>query len=196
MTRFLARLPVLGAALPLAACFSFGAKPPPSLLTLTAATPITVGQAQSSASARAIVVAVPTTPAALAALRVPVQTTPTEIAYVENAQWVEPPARLFARLLADTLTAGGTVVLTGVQSVDSPAGSLRGELRQFGFDATARTAVVTFDALLTRGGGTTVEKRRFEVAVPVAAIDAATAGIALNDAANQVAAQVAGWAAR
>jgi cholesterol transport system auxiliary component len=186
----------LAALLPLAGCISFGAKPPPSLLTLTTAAPIAVGQAQSSASARAIVVAVPTTPAALAALRVPVQTTPTEIAYVENAQWVEPPARLFARLLADTLTAGGTVVLTGVQSVDSPAGNLRGELRAFGFDATARTAVVTFDALLTRGGGTTVEKRRFEASVPVATIDATTAGTALNDAANQVAAQVAGWANR
>ena len=180
----------------LAGCIRFGAKPPPSLLTQTPATPIAVGQAQSSAGARAIVVGEPTTPAALAALRVPVQTTPTEIAYVENAQWVEPPARLFARLLADTLTAGGTVVLSGVQSVDSPAGSLRGELRSFGFDATARTAVVTFDALLTRGGGTTVEKRRFEASVPVATIDAATAGTALNDAANQVAAQVAGWAAR
>lgn len=180
----------------LSACISFGAKPPPSLLTLTPATPIAVGQAQSSAAARAIVVADVTTPASLAALRVPVQTTPTEIAYVTDAQWVEPPARLFARLLADTLTAGGTVVLTGVQSVDSPAGSLRGELRSFGFDATARTAVVTFDATLTRGGGTTVEKRRFEASVPVAAIDAATAGTALNDAANQVAAQVATWAAR
>ena len=182
------------ALLPLAGCISFGAKPPPSLLTLTAATQIPVGQAQSSASARAIVVAVPTTPAALAALRVPVQTTPTEIAYVENAQWVEPPARLFARLLADTLTAGGTVVVTGVQSVDSPAGKLGGELRAFGFDATARTAVVTFDALLTRGGSTAVERRRFEASVPVATIDAASAGPALNAAANQVAAQVAAWA--
>lgn len=193
MTRFLPLL-VLVPLTALSACISFGAKPPPSLLTLTAASQIAVGQAQSSASARAIVVAVPTTPASLAALRVPVQTTPTEIAYVTNAQWVEPPARLFARLLADTLTAGGSVVLTGVQSVDSSAGNLRGELRAFGFDATARTAVVTFDAMLTRGSGTTVEKRRFEASVPVAAIDAATAGTALNEAANQVAAQVAGWA--
>ena len=181
-------------ALPLAGCISFGAKPPPSLLTLTAATPIAVGQSQSSAGARAIAVSVPTTPAALAALRVPVQTTPTDLAYVENAQWVEPPARLFARLLADTLTAGGTVVVTGVQSVDSPAGKLGGELRAFGFDATARTAVVTFDALLTRGGSTAVERRRFEASVPVATIDAASAGPALNAAANQVAAQVSAWA--
>lgn len=180
----------------LSGCISFGAKPPPSLLTLTAATPIVVGAVQSSAAARAIILQVPTTPASLATQRVPVQATPTTLAYVEDAVWSEPPARLFARLLSDTLTAGGTVVIQGVQPVDSPAGKLGGELRQFGFDATARTAVVTFDATLTRGGSTTVEKRRFEASVPVATIDAASAGPALNDAANQVAAQVAGWAAR
>lgn len=190
------RVLLLLALLPLAGCISFGAKPPPSLLTLTAATPIAVGAVQSSAQGRAIILQVPTTPASLATQRVPVQATATSLAYVEDAVWSEPPARLFARLLADTLSAGGTVVVQGVQPVDSPAGKLGGELRQFGFDATARTAVVTFDAVLTRGGTTTVEKRRFEASVPVATIDAASAGPALNDAANQVAAQVATWAAR
>jgi cholesterol transport system auxiliary component len=38
-----------------------------------------------------------------------------------------------------------------------------------------------------------VEKRRFEARVPVSAIDAASAGAALNDAANQVAVEVADW---
>ena len=186
-------LPLLAPVL-LAGCISFGAKPPKALLTLTPAAAIPVGPIQSSAGARAIVVQVPTVPASLATQRVPVQTTPTTLAYVQDAAWAEPPARLFARLLSDTLTAGGTVVLSGVQSVDSPAGNLTGELRNFGFDGAARAAVVTFDAVLTRGGRTTVEKRRFEARVPVAAIDADTAGTALNDAANQVAAQVAGWA--
>jgi cholesterol transport system auxiliary component len=195
MTRFsphFALLPLLA----LSGCLSFGAKPPKSLLTLTPATPVTVGQAQSSARARSIVVQVPTTTAALANTRVPVQATPTTLAYVKDAAWAEPPARLFARLLADTMTAGGVVVLSGVQSVDSPAGNLGGELRQFGFDATDRTAVVTFDAALTRGGQNAIEKRRFEARVPVATIDAASAGTALNDAANQVAAQVTDWAGR
>ena len=190
MKRF---LPLL-APLALAGCISFGAKPPKALLTLTPAATIPVGQVQSSAGARAIVVQVPGVPAALATQRVPVQSTATTLAYVKDAAWAEPPERLFARLLSDTLTAGGTVVLSGVQSVDSPAGNLAGDLRQFGFDNATRAAVVTFDAVLTRGGQTAVEKRRFEARVPVTAIDADTAGTALNDAANQVAAQVAGWA--
>lgn len=188
--------PTLLAPVLLAGCISFGAKPPKALLTLTAATPVAVGPVQSTAGGRSMVVQVPVTPASLATQRVPVQSTPTTLAYVKDAAWAEPPARLFQRLLGDTLTAGGTVVVAGVQSIDSPAGNLGGELRQFGFDAASRSAVVTYDAVLTRGGRTAVEKRRFEARVPVAAIDAATAGPALNDAANQVAAQVAGWASR
>ena len=186
------------AALPLllAGCISFGAKPPPTLLTLSPAQQLAVGTVQSSAGARAILVQVPVTPASLATVRVPVQATPTTLAYLKNASWAEPPARLFARLVADTLTAGGTVVLSGVQSFDSPAANLAGELRNFGVDATAREAVVTFDATLTRGRPATIEKRRFEARVPVAAIDAATVGPALNDAANKVAAEVAAWAGK
>lgn len=182
--------------LPLAGCISFGAKPPPTLLTLSAARQLAVGQVQSSARARTMVVQVPATSASLATIRIPVQATPTSLAYVKGAAWAEPPARLFARLLADTLTAAGTVVVSGVQSVDSPAGNLAGDLRNFGIDATARAAVVTYDAVLTRGAQGTVEKRRFEARVPVATIDAESAGPALNDAANQVAAQVAEWAGR
>ena len=63
----------------------------------------------------------------------------------------------------------------------------------FGIDAATRQAVVTFDAALTRAGKTKVEKRRFEARVPVATIDATTSGTALNQAANQVAVEVAQW---
>lgn len=188
-------LPAL-ALLGLSGCISFGAKPPPTLLTLAPAQQLAVGTVQSTAGARSIVVQVPATAASLATVRVPVQATPTTLAYLKNAAWAEPPARLFARLLADTLTAGGTVVLGGVQSIDSPAANLTGELRNFGVDATTREAVVTFDAALTRGRATTIEKRRFEARVPVAVIDGPTVGPALNDAANQVAAEVAGWAGK
>ena len=180
--------------LSLGGCISFGPKPAKLLLTLTPVASLPVGQVQTSARARSIVVQVPVTAASLATTRIPVQATATSLAYVKDAAWAEPPARLFARLVSDTLTAGGTVVLSGVQSVDSPASNLAGELRAFGFDAATRSAIVTFDGVLTRGGATTVEKRRFEARVPVAAIDAAAAGPALNDAANQVAAQVAAWA--
>ena len=190
-------LALAAASLPLAGCISFGAKPPETLLTIASTQPVAVGAAQSSAAARTVTVAVPAVPQALATNRVPVQATPTTIAYVKEALWAEPPARLFARLVADTLTARtGRVVLTPAQSLSDPGARLGGELRNFGLDAASRQAVVTFDASLIRINATNVEKRRFEARVPVAAIDAASAGPALSDAANQVAAQVADWVGR
>ncbi len=190
------RLLLLAAALPLAGCISFGAKPPPSLLTLDATAAPAVGAEQNSAKARSITIQVPSTPTAIAGARVPVQATATTIAYVKDAQWAEPPARLFARLLSDTVTArSNMVVLSTVQSISDPSAILAGELRRFGLDATTREAVVTYDAALTRAGAETVEKRRFEARVPVSTIDAASAGPALSQAANQVAGEVATWVA-
>ena len=89
---------VLLAFVPLSACISFGAKPPPSLLKLDAATPVPVGATQTSADAQTIAISVPAVPEELATQRVPVQASDTSIAYVKDAQWVEPPANLFARL--------------------------------------------------------------------------------------------------
>ncbi len=188
---------ILIAMLPLAGCISFGAKPPPSLLTLTSTSQVPVGQNQDSATAKSITIQVPSVPMALATARVPVQATPTSIAYVPDAQWSEPPARLFARLSSDTIAARtGLVVLSTVQSVGDPSAQLAGELRNFGLDATTREAVVTFDASLTRAGKTTVEKRRFEARVPVTAIDAPSAAAGINQAANQVATELADWIGR
>ena len=185
------------AALPLAGCISFGAEPPPSLLTVDATAQPQPGQAQTSAAAKSIVIQVPTVPAAIATTRVPVQSDGTSIAYVKDAQWSEPPARLFARLLSDTLTASANmVVLSPAQSFSDPSATLSGELRRFGLDASARQAVVVYDASLVRAGQTAVEKRRFEARVPVNAIDAASAGAGINQAANQVAGEVAGWVGR
>jgi cholesterol transport system auxiliary component len=190
-------LAILALALPLAACVSFGATPPPSLLTLQSEASVPVGQQATSADAKSITVQVPVVPQSLATARVPVQATPTTIAYVPEAVWVEVPARLFARLLSDTVTVRtGRVVLSTAQSISDPGARLGGELRSFGLDATTREAVVTYDASLIRVNDTAVEKRRFEARVPVAAIDAASAGPALNQAANQVAAQVADWVGR
>ena len=188
---------VLASALPLAACFSFGAKPPPSLLTLQPAAPVPVGAQASSAIAKSVTVQVPTVPQALATARVPVQASATSVAYLEKALWVEVPARLFARLLSDTLTTrSGRVVLSPAQSISDPGSRLGGELRAFGLDATTREAVVTYDASLVRANESAVEKRRFEARVPVATIDAVAAGPALNQAANQVAGEVADWVGR
>ena len=197
MTAMKTPLLILLAALPLSACISFGAAPPPTLLTLTSASSVPVGQDQNSGTARSITLQVPTVPQALATARVPVQSTATSIAYVKDAQWAEPPARLFARLMSDTVAARtGMVVLSTVQAVGDPSAMLGGELRNFGLDATTREAVVTFDASLTRAGMQSVEKRRFEARVPVAAIDAPSAAAGINTAANSVAQQVADWVGR
>lgn len=198
MTSRAAALAIVATALPLAGCISFGAKPPPSLLTLTATAAPAVGQDQNSATGRSITIEVPSAPQALATARVPVQTSPTSIAYVPKAQWSEPPTRLFARLLSDTLAARtGRVVLSSVQAVSDPSARIGGELRRFGLDATTHDAVVSFDASLIREPAKgTVDKRRFEARVPVTQIDADSVGPALNDAANQVAGQVADWVGR
>lgn len=189
---------VPAAALALSGCISFGAEPPPSLLTLESREVVPVGQARR-AGPDAVTVLSLSAPQELATPRVPVQATATSVAYVEEAQWSEPPARLFARLLGDTVAARtGRVTLTTAQSVADPGLRLGGELRRFGLDAAAREAVVTFDAQLIRGGdAVTVEKRRFEARAPLAGeIGATTAGAALNDAANRVAAEVADWVGR
>lgn len=189
---------ILLAVLPLAGCISFGAKPPESLLTLESAASVPVGQAQTAAGPATVTVATPVVPQTLATARVPVQVTPTSVAYVEDAQWTEPPARLFARLLGDTITARtGRVALTTAQSAADPGARLGGELRRFGLDAAAREAVVTYDAELIRNGAQAVEKRRFEARAPIGGeIGPATAATSLSAAANDVAGQVADWVGR
>lgn len=187
----------LAALAPLAGCVSFAAKPPPSLLSLTSAASVPVGQTQSSSTAPTITILVPVVPQSLAGVRVPVQASRTSVAYVAQAQWIEPPNRLFARLLSDTIPARtGRIVLSSAQSFSDPGAVLSGELRSFGVDAGTSEAVVTFDAALIRTTGKVVEKRRFEARVPLVAVAANTVGAALDQAANQVAGEVADWVGR
>jgi cholesterol transport system auxiliary component len=184
----------LAALAPLSACISFGAKPPASLLTLTSANAVPVGQTQSSATSATITVMVPAVGGALATQRVPVAKDETAIAYVKDALWVEPPSRLFARLIADTVAAKtGRVVLSTAQSFADPGARLSGELRQFGVDAGNNQAIVVYDASLMRSPGHVVEKRRFMATASLAKVDAVNVGIGLNQAANQVASDVADW---
>lgn len=190
-------LPALIAMVPLGGCISLAAAPPPSLLTLTAASPIAPGQASNSGDAKTITIQVPAVPASLATTRVPVQTSPTSIAYIKDAAWSEQPARLFARLVSDTIAVKtGRVVLTPAQSLADPGARLAGELRNFGIDGATGEAVVTFDASLVRGEAKIFEKKRFEAREPVGAIAADTAAVALNRAANRVASDVADWVGR
>ncbi len=182
-------------ALSLGGCLSFGEKPPASLLTLTAAQPIPVGQTQT-ASSGTVTIATPSMTQELATLRVPVRTGETAVAYVKDTRWVEPPNRLFARLMSDAVTTRTGRVVIATRLMGEPGANLAGDLRSFGIDEPGSAAVVTFDALLQRDSGRPVEKRRFEARVPVSPIDATTVGPALNQAANQVANEVADWIGR
>ncbi|MFD1786228.1 ABC-type transport auxiliary lipoprotein family protein [Sphingomonas floccifaciens] len=182
-------------ALTLGGCLSFGEKPPASLLTLTAAQPVAVGQTQTATSGT-VTIAVPSIPQEVATLRVPVRSSDTAVAYVKDTRWVEPPNRLFARLMSDAVTTRTGRVVIATRLMGEPGASLAGDLRSFGIDEPTSSAVVTFDAMLQRDGGKPVEKRRFEARVPVSPIDAMTVGPAINQAANQVATEVADWVGR
>jgi cholesterol transport system auxiliary component len=167
------------------------------LLNLTATATAPAGASASGSAENAIAVMDVEAPQTIDVARVPVHQGGTAIAYVKDAVWVEPPSRLFARLLADTVTARtGRVVLSNRQSLMDPGARLGGELRMFGVDEATGEAVVTFDATLMRGEAAVFEKQRFEARVPVSPIAAVPVGAALNQAANQVAAQVADWVGR
>lgn len=181
----------------LSGCISFGAKPPASLLTLTAAQTVPIGQTASTGTTPTITISVPSVPQMLATARIPVQTGPTSVAYVKDALWAEQPARLFARLMAETIQARtGRVVLSGAQAFADPGAKLAGELRNFGIDGATGDAVVTFEGTLMRGEARVFEKRKFEARVPAGEVTPASTAAALNAAANKVAAEVADWVGR
>src|SRR3546814_5571927 len=108
--------------------------------------------------------------------------------------WVDRPGCLFQRLLSETIAANTVrVVLNPDQFSGEPSTRLQGELIDFGIDARSSQAVVTYDAILLGENGATMTKRRFSATRPVSPIEPARVGRALNDAANDVAAQVAVW---
>lgn len=186
-------LACLAPALALTGCISFGADAPPSLLTLTATATAPAGAGASGNANTALVLNEFEVPARLDVTRVPVQVTDTEIAYLKDAVWVEKPARLFRRLLAETIrTRSNRVVIDGDDPGVLADSRLGGVLREFGYDAATGSVVVSFDAV-RKGEGTSVTTRRFEAVVPGVPAEAGPVGVALNQAANDVAGQVAAW---
>jgi cholesterol transport system auxiliary component len=162
-------------------------------MTLSPAQSRAAAATRSAGEGEAITVVVPTVPRELATLRVPVHQSELAVAYLKNAQWVEMPANLFARLVSETIAATtGRVVLDPSQFTFDPGQRLTGTLQRFGLDATRMEVVAIYDAALARQGGG-ITSRRFEARVPVAAADAANVSPALNQAANQVATEVAAW---
>ncbi len=177
----------------LAGCISFGADPPASLLTLTPTAQVAPGPGASGNIENALEVIEPDAPARLDVTRVPVQVDDTNVAYLKDAMWVEKPARLFRRLLGETIRArSNRLVIDGDDPALTPVTQLRGTLREFGYDARTASVVVRYDAVRDVNGQA-VTTRRFESIVPVIAPEAGPVGEGLNRAANDVAGQVAAW---
>lgn len=194
MTHSKARLALtLAAAFCLSGCINLGgAAPPPTLMRLTADSSVPAQTARTVTASQAMTVITPTVPQELATLRIPV-TAGASVAYLKDAQWVELPNALFARLLSETIGATTSrVVLDPRQFTFDPGVRLTGQLQAFGLDASAMEVVARYDAALARGSDQ-VETRRFEARIPVAEASAAAVSPALNQAANRVAAEVAGW---
>ena len=170
-----------------------GAKPPPTLATLTpeAADPGPI--TRTSGAGQTVTIEVPVVPKELRAVRVPAQISPTDVQYVTNFEWVDTPDRLFQNLLEETVRrTTSRVVLDPNQSGLDPGVVLHGQLQRFGYDAQRGQVAVVYDASLATGGGNQVETRRFTATAPADGT-AATVGPALNRAANEVALEVAKW---
>lgn len=170
-----------------------GAKVPPTLLTLSPTTAAPGEFARSAGAGEAVTIAVPVIPRELRTVRVPAQTGPIAVAYITNLQWVDTPDRLFQQLVAETVTrTTRRVVLDPRQPGLDPGLTLGGQLSRMGYDAQDGAVIVRFDGVLSTAGGQAVQTRRFEARAPADGT-AATVGPALNQAANQVALQVAQW---
>lgn len=196
----MSRLPsarLLAAVLPaivLGGCVSFGAKPPPQLLSLRAAQAVAPDATVSNQGGPTVTVMAPDAPRKLETMRVPVQISDTSVAYVKDAQWTDTPRQLFQKLLSETIAADGkTMVLQPGQYWASPGRRLMGALIDFGVDASAHQAIVTYDATLTDAEGARILRKRFSATAPVGKITAESVGGPINTAANQVAADVAAW---
>lgn len=173
------------------------AKAPAFLMTLTPDQRPVASEGSAVDTGAVLTVMTPLVPQAIATTRLPVAQGQTALAYVKDAVWVEPPARLFQRLLAETIRArSGRVVLDPRQFSMDPGATLSGHLLRFDVDERGAKAVVIYEATLSGEANQPVRTRRFEARMAMGQIDAANASQALNRAANQVAAEVADWVKR
>jgi cholesterol transport system auxiliary component len=195
-----ARIAILAAgAVSLAGCsmsslLGGGSKAPPHLYDLTYEGPVVAAPPiRSAAVGETITIQTPIIGRKLRTTRVPVQVTPVVVEYVKDLNLVDTPDRLFQNLLEETVrTMTGRVVLDPRQSALDPGLVVTGELQKFGYDAQSGQVIVEYDASLATPSGTHVQARRFTVALPADGT-AVTVGPALNQAANQVAREVATW---
>ncbi len=174
-------------------CISFGDKPPPLLMGLSADAKVEAGKTKSSRDVDAISVAIPTTPGALRNQRLAVLTG-ADFAYLPKSAWVDVPARLFRDLLAETIEAKtNRFVPDSKNGAITPDTRLGGTLTAFELLGGQGKVLVIYDATLAKAGSDVVQTRRFEATSPVGSEDPANVTAALNRAANAVASDVAGW---
>jgi len=187
-------IPALALLMSLAACVSFGDKPPASLMTLSATAQLPAGPARPLTGDNSIIIYPPTTTQMLATDHVAVRTGDTSIAYLKDARWSDAPSRLFADLLSDTVAARtDKVVIDRRQYALAPGARLSGKLEAFELLGGRGEVLVIYDAVLVTGEGKPPASRRFEARATAAAEKPGAVGRALNEAANQVAIAVADW---
>lgn len=182
-------------SLALTGCVSLGAgaEPPASLLTLSP-TSVEAPEREGQESV-AIAVLTPETPAKLDIVRVPVNVSDTEVAYLQEAVWVEKPARLFRRLVGENLRQRVSAESIVLDTDDTPLLAslyVRGTLMELSYDAPSSSVVVRYQAIITseEGGAFT---RRFEAREENIPAEVEFVGPALNRVANEVAGDVADW---
>lgn len=182
------------AALSISGCVSLGTKPPDELLKLTPEQSAPVGATASGQLTDAVVVLDPESDRGLDVLRVPVTVNAAGLSYLKDALWVEKPTRQFRSLLAETLRARtGQLVVEGGDFEVTGKTLIGGRLLQMGYDAQKSAVVVRFDAVRSERGAGPLQTRRFEAVVNGVEAKAKPVGAALNQAANDVARQVADW---
>jgi cholesterol transport system auxiliary component len=181
------------ASLALSGCISFGPKPPDNLFRLTPAEVAPAGATASGSLTDAIAVLDLEADRSLDVMRVPVTVDASNVAYLKDALWLERPSRQFRSLLAETLRARtGRLVVEGGDFEVTGKTLIGGRLLQMGYDAPSGSVVVRFDAMRSEAKGR-IESRRFEARVSGIEPKAVAVGPALNQAANDVARQVADW---
>jgi len=196
-TRSLPAILALGATALLGGCISIGPKPPESLLSVSATATVPPGTTLTATDKTAVSVITPSVPQALATQRVAVIAGGNAVAYLKGGLWSEAPNRLFREIVAETIQVRtGRIVPDQRYPTLSPDTRLGGRLELFGLDAGQNQAVVRYEATLTRSGTDQTSTRRFEARVPVSAQDPTSVAAGINQAANQVATEVADWVGR
>ncbi|WP_325100196.1 ABC-type transport auxiliary lipoprotein family protein [Aurantiacibacter sediminis] len=187
-------LATLAAITLLGGCVSIGgADAPDQLLTLTPATNAPAGSGTEGEASNALAVQVPSVNQRLNVNRIPVITSDSSLAYLVDAWWVEKPARLFRNVLAETIRArGNRLVASGPEMEFVAQTQLSGQLTAMDYDAQTGSVFIRYDAVL-EAPGAQVRTRRFEERISGIPAEATAVGAAMNDAANQIAADVADW---